>query len=344
MKVKHIFSDLDYFISSNANTKENRKSINENLKDDDNNIQFEFFPELNDSCIDEAKNFEAICDINSDFCEQLNKSHNTVHINSKNYSIFNGSMNSVCSKEDFNAKKNLTSQDLDLSYVIKYPQIYNTPNQKEKKTKNAFLCKKRLFNIYPKDFIIFNEGGKDIQTRQFIEKVINSNKSKGINNTRKDNLMIKIKRSFIKALKGTVNEKLRMGGSQKFFTYLPYKFTSSLNKKINREALDLTFKEVFSKNFSNEDDENSKDANFTKYNENLSVINYLEKRDTICKKSNYQSFKNMKLYQIFNEYLKSEEFEQKIFNLKEKKKKDNIYIVSYIELAYNLIDYFCNEL
>ena len=120
--------------------------------------------------------------------------------------------------------------------------------------------------------------------------------------------MIKIKRSFIKALKGTVNEKLRMGGSQKFFTYLPYKFTSSLNKKINREALDLTFKEVFSKNFSNEDDENSKDANFTKYNENLSVINYLEKRDTICKKSNYQSFKNMKLYQIFNEYLKSEEF------------------------------------
>ena len=77
-----------------------------------------------------------------------------------------------------------------------------------------------------------------------------------------------------------------------------------MSKKINKEVLDLTFKEVFSKNFSlNNDESYANDPNLNKYNYNKSMLDYLEKRKNICEKSDYINFKNMKYYQIFEEYL-----------------------------------------
>ena len=61
---------------------------------------------------------------------------------------------------------------------------------------------------------------------------------------------------------------------------------------MNRDALHLSFKEIFSKNFSESIKEN--DVNMKKYYYNISVLDYLEKNKDISEKSNYNIFKDMK--------------------------------------------------
>ena len=78
-----------------------------------------------------------------------------------------------------------------------------------------------------------------------------------------------------------------------------------------------------------------------KYYDNLSVLKYLERKTEICEKSNYNIFKDMKYYEIFEEYLNSKEFEIEIGNLRKEKLNDNDkYIQKYIKLAYGLNDFF----
>ena len=71
---------------------------------------------------------------------------------------------------------------------------------------------------------------------------------------------------------------------------------------------------------------------------NISVLEYLEKRKTISKQSKYDLFKDMKFYQIYEEYLRSREFEIDIKNLI--KKYDYKYIKKYIKLDLNLNNFF----
>ena len=108
---------------------------------------------------------------------------------------------------------------------------------------------------------------------------------------------------------------------------------------MNRDALHLSFKEIFSKNFSESIKEN--DVNMKKYYYNISVLDYLEKNKDISEKSNYNIFKDMKYYQIFEEYLNSKEFEIEISCLRREKGVDDKYIKKYIKLAYTLNDFFC---
>ena len=44
--------------------------------------------------------------------------------------------------------------------------------------------------------------------------------------------------------------------------------------------------------------------------------------------------------QIYEEYLRSKEFEKEIANLKEKEKESELYITRYIYFAITLMDYF----
>ena len=100
--------------------------------------------------------------------------------------------------------------------------------------------------------------------------------------------------------------------------------------------MNLSFQELFSKNFCEGEKEN--EINF---NHNQLVLKYLENNKEICEKSNYNNFKNMKFYEIYNEYLKSKEFEMEITSLKNEKETDK-YIKDYIIKASDLIDFFSN--
>ena len=228
---------------------------------------------------------------------------------------------------------------------------------------NDFLGKKRnLFKIEKhKDFSIFNYGDYDIDIRKMIQEIMdNSNKvnfmvdakSEKKNTkikikdvqTRKenaDNIRKKVKLRFLKHLRNIVNERLREAGATKIFKFLPQRFTSDITKKKNKAILNLSFKEIFSKNFFEGYPLNENNGDLLNYYHNISVLEYLEKNKEISEKSNFNIFKDMKFYQIFNEYLKSREFEMEIASLKEEKENDK-YIKNYIIKARDLIDFFAN--
>ena len=245
--------------------------------------------------------------------------------------------------------------------------IDQTKNEDTKIKNESFLGKKRhLFKIdYPKDFAIFSCGDFNKYSRQIIDEVMeefeekysketgdektckagNKKRScKKIQNVQKrkensDNIRKKIKSRFLKVLKNTVNERLKAAGSQKLFKFLPQKFVCNVSKEKNKAVLNLSFKELFSKNFC--EDENGNESETANYYHNLSVLDYLEKNVEISENSNFNDFKNMKYYKIYNEYLKSKEFEMEIASLKKEKECDK-YIKNYIIKASDLIDFFNN--
>ena len=127
-----------------------------------------------------------------------------------------------------------------------------------------------------------------------------------------------------------------MAGSKRIFNYLQQEFIININKEINIGVLDLTFKELYSKDFSK--DKINDNSSLKKYNDNQSVLKYLEEEKEISEKSKYDIFKSMKYYQIFDEYLRSKEFESDIYKLK--KTNNYKYIKNYIKLAFDLNDFF----
>ena len=229
-------------------------------------------------------------------------------------------------------------------------------NKNENKNENKIIIinkKRRYFNVvYPNTFFIFQKGGNDKYIKKYIEESLKilpkeseclfpfKNKNIKIKKcARKHNADLirkKIKAKFLKSLKQQVNKKLKLAGSIKEFNYLQQIFISNINKEINDGVLDLTFKELFSLNFCKYEIDG--DPNLQKYKDNISVIQYLEERPEISKKSNYEIFKDLKYYQIFEEYLRSKQFENDICKLM--KKNNYEYIKKYIKLAYELNDFF----
>ena len=227
---------------------------------------------------------------------------------------------------------------------------------KEKKKSNIFFISKNrnIFKVInPNKFYIFNCGNKDKCTRKFIDDtlkkkrfIILENMGKSIKiiikQNRKydsDNIRKKIKARFLKYLKNVINDKLKRAGSKNCFSFLPQNFICNIGKRKNRVVLNLTLKEVFSENFCQNEKEGCSSSE--KYKHNLKVLDYLKNNQIISERSNFNYFKDMKYYEIYYEYLRSNEFEKEINRIK---KKENIeYTKLYIQLAFNLINFFLNE-
>ena len=252
--------------------------------------------------------------------------------------------------------KNNTIENLNI--VIEPDEKIET----NKDSPNLLGRKRNFFKIdCPKDFHIFNCGQYNKYSRNIIEEVLGelSNKSKekeegtksGIKATHKkiknvqkrkenaDNIRKKIKSRFLKVLRYSVNEKLKIAGSKKYFRFLPQKFISNVSKEKNKAALDFTFKEIFSNDFS--EGKPKAPSELSNYYHNLEVLKYLEQNNDIEENSNFNVIKNMKYYEIYNEYIKSKEFEIEIASLKQQKESDK-YIKDYIIIAFKLIDFFSN--
>ena len=246
---------------------------------------------------------------------------------------------------DFAKINDETDESLNFEYLKK------TENNKEIQLKLMYP-----FNIHENTnkitkqiaFIIFNKGGNDNYIRQLIKESLQNNKEyffskrakkrkeKKERKDGKDNIRKKIKARFLKALKNRVNELLSLAGSKRIFNYLQQEFIININKEINIGVLDLTFKELYSKDFCK--DKINNNSSLQKYNDNQSVLKYLEEEKEISEKSKYDIFKSMKYYQIFDEYLRSKEFESDIYKLK--KTNNYKYIKNYIKLAFDLNDFF----
>ena len=156
-----------------------------------------------------------------------------------------------------------------------------------------------------------------------------------------DNIRRKIKSRFHKSLKNTLNKMLKYSGSNYFFDYLPQSFITNVTKARNKKILNMTFEDFFSQDFC-EFADNDTEKNSEKWTAGKNVITKIEQEDeNIREKSNYNVYKKMKYYQIYNEYLRSKEFEEDIIKIEKKEGKE--YTKQYINLAYHLIDYFSSD-
>ena len=221
-----------------------------------------------------------------------------------------------------------------------------TKTKKNEQRKDIFRV------VYETNFYIFSPGEFDNCIRNLI-KLISENKiivnlsKKGDRKHDLDNIRKKIKNRFLKNLKNALNKKLKYACSKHLFDFLPPSFVSDVSKEGNRGILNKTFKELFCMDFI-KDKYKAKQINSQRCKANKKVIDYLEKNKTVSEKIGYKFYRNMKYYEIYNEYLNSKEFEEDIIKLKN---KENIkaqsgneeYIKQYINLALNLNDFFTSE-
>jgi len=209
---------------------------------------------------------------------------------------------------------------------------------------NDEICKqlreenKKYFNI--SKFKIHKERNKKTK-----RKVKERKKRK----EKPDDVRKKIKSRFLKATKNRVNQMLKIAKSKEFFDFLPQSFICNISKQKNKDIINMTFKELMSQKFFEEVNiKNDNNKNFLqkkrnpdkkKYDKNIKVLKYLDKNYEICRKSNFNVIGDMTFKDIFNEYLKSEEFEKEIEKLKDEQNSEK-YIKDYIIKAYNFIHYF----
>ena len=207
-------------------------------------------------------------------------------------------------------------------------------------------------NLLNKGFsgIAFKESTKSkyrkICNKFKISKVETKNKSTNrLKHKRKykpDDIRKKIKARFHKSIKNIINDNLKKAGSKHFFSFLPQIFISSIARETNHQVLNLSYRELLQKDFVSEIDENkyrNKNVDYSKYKNNLHVLEYLDKNPEICKNSGFDIISRMKYRDLLDEYFKSDEFDKAINKLREEKEEED-YINEYINKAKNYVKFF----
>ena len=195
-----------------------------------------------------------------------------------------------------------------------------------------------------------NDKFKIIDTNKKDER----NKKSGKRKLKPDDIRKKIKSRFLKSLKTQINEKLYNAKSEKVFDFLPQCFICCITRKRNgNSVLNMTFNELMTTDFFEKYKDTSTDSQSflnkkreidcpdkKKYKNNMRVIGYLEDNEEIAKKINFDIIQKMTYRELYDEYLKSKEFEEDILKLKNEEKEEQKYINNYIINANNLMDYF----
>ena len=246
--------------------------------------------------------------------------------------------NRIVIEEKKNRFRTYNSQEYNLFHpggIVNYFKYITDEIRKEslnpKKKKDKLSQNQLKFNIYINNKK--KKKSKDIKKRK----------------DKPDNIRKKIKSRFLKILKTRINEKLKSAKSEEFFDNLPQCFISNISKDGNKFILDMTIKELLTKNFfedgnSNDNSEKvfiqkKRNPNKDKYEKNQKVLEYLDRNSNISKSSNFNVISKLTFREIFKEYLKSEEFEKDILKLKNKDNNER-YIKDYINKAYNFLEYF----
>lgn len=296
------------------------------IKESDNNyLKKNSFEDLDNSNDFFDRNTE---DINT---KDDNNHLTEIKIEDNNGSILKKSFSTLFDEEE---PDSLNSEDI-FRFIIK--------NEDQEKRGTKFIIKIQTF------FKIFHPGNKDKYSRKLInsilEKEININlqqrsKKRQDRKYDLDNIRRKIKTRFLRALRKSLNKRLKLAGSKLLFNYLSHDFTQNVTKEENRDVLDKTFKEVYTKDF-NKNGGNKAQISLKKLKDNIRVINYLENNETMSEQSNYKYYKNMKYREIYAEYLRSAEFEEDIIKLIEEENEQ--YIKKHIKLALDLNDFFLSD-
>ena len=149
-----------------------------------------------------------------------------------------------------------------------------------------------------------------------------------------DNIRKKIRRGFFNnALINKLNEKLKSIGNKQYLRKFPQNFVIDVNQKRNKEFFNMTLLEIFEKKeiYSFE-----KEEGLNNYLHNLKVL----QNEEIKENKEFKKILNKTIYELYEEYINSDEFRLiEINRLKQKKMQDD-YIIRYINLAKHLILFY----
>ena len=165
-------------------------------------------------------------------------------------------------------------------------------------------------------------------------------KSKKQRKFKSDDIRKKIKVKFHRALKDIINENLKKAGSEELFTFLPQSFIGNISKIFNKKYMNLTYHELLSIDFTELKKDNiEEDMEQKQIFKNKNVLEYLKNNPDISNNSGYDNIKDMKYKDLLQLYFSSKEFENSIFQLKNKNESIE-YIDSYIKLSQDYINFF----
>ena len=202
----------------------------------------------------------------------------------------------------------------------------NSIESESKKDSLIILEKVNLFTNIEKNSLLVKSGEEMLRRKRFQDRRPRKENQ--------DNIRKKIKRGFFNnGLIKKLNEKLKSIGSKKYLRKFPQHFVSDVNQKRNKELFNMTLREIFENKelYINEDKEGLRN-----YLNNLKVVQNEEIKENIELKIIF----NKTIYELYEEYINSEEFNIiEINRLKEKKMQDD-YIKRYINLARYLILFF----
>jgi hypothetical protein len=276
---------------------------------------------------------------------------NYIYISKQAMTIFPENNEEIKYKSSFNFDNDFSKMDFNLNpymeYISKENAILETdkninffplnqfelPYEEEKKPNTIFLIKKRIFKVeYPlKDLRCGTtkcfELNEDDESN-FIKK--KRSKKRQNRYTYKDLIQQKIKRNFFNGyLVIKLNKILKTIKSGLLFKKFPKRFTNNVSKNDNKRILLMTLGEIIK-------DKNLYKNDLKIYEHNLKVINELKeeksKINEILETKNY--------YEIYEDYLNSDEYKINIEKIKQKYKGKNEYIKKYICLSKHFLELF----
>ena len=268
--------------------------------------------------------------------EVNSKNENSVQldINIRFMSNFKNEINFSFNKEEdlFNQEENSIINN-DINYYT-FSNEYPFYNDILDNTIQSFEKKKNIFNvIYPNKIALFTKTEIELPEILIGRKRESERKRRKYN---QDNIRKKIKRGFLSILIDKLNKILASIGISLYFVKLPQSFVSDVVRKTNKEILNLTLEEIFKKEELYKLD---KDEDLSKYHHNLDVIN----NEQIQGNENLKKILNKKYYEIYEEYINSNEFKVDEINRLKKnntEEADEEYLKKYISLAQHFLEFF----
>ena len=263
-----------------------------------------------------------------------NVDNEQLDINIRFMSNFKNEINFSFNKEEdlFNQEENSIINN-DINYYT-FSNEYPFYNDILDNTIQSFEKKKNIFNvIYPNKISLFTKTEIELPEILIGRKRESERKRRKYN---QDNIRKKIKRGFLSILIDKLNKILVSIGISLYFVKLPQSFVSDVVRKTNKEILNLTLEEIFKKEELYKLD---KDEDLSKYHHNLDVIN----NEQIQGNKDFKKILNKKYYEIYEEYINSNEFKVDEINRLKKnnsEEADDKYIKKYIFLAQHLLEFF----
>ena len=211
------------------------------------------------------------------------------------------------------------------------PFIFWTPNNPENNDK---------FNLSNVNFILFKEIKTDVTSEYSKKKQIFMNIGPNIGKKRKfmkDMIRKRIKSDFYRVIRKNLNSKInsKVINLKKSFDF-PQTMITNVSKNHCKKNLNMTLKEIL-KFYYKTDNQEINSINLMISENNKSIILLLENK----KIYELENIFSMKIVDLYNEYSKSNQFQESISELiKEGNCLD--YIKKYIEVAEKLVNYYQN--